>query len=111
MQLMGAATGGGGPGAFENIDFNALQEITDLFAIPGRPAVSGGFGGFGFMSLLGIGGGGFGGGGGGGGGGNLVGPGEYLISLTLNGKTFKQVLKVDRASGTGTVSAFFEEQE
>ncbi|MFN8573516.1 MAG: hypothetical protein U0132_15790, partial [Gemmatimonadaceae bacterium] len=111
MQLMGAATGGGGAGAFDNIDFNALQEITDLFTIPGRPAVSGGgFGGFGFMSLLGIGGGGFGGGGGGGGG-NLVGPGEYLISVTLNGKSFRQVLKVERASGTGTVSAFFEEHD
>ena len=28
-------------------------------------------------------------------------PGEYLVSITLNGKTLKQRLKVLRASGTG----------
>ncbi|MFN8582111.1 MAG: hypothetical protein U0163_14200 [Gemmatimonadaceae bacterium] len=60
------------------------------------------------MTLLGIGGGG--GFGGFGGGGNLVAPGEYLVSVTLNGKTLKQVLKVERGSGSGVVSAFFDEE-
>jgi photosystem II stability/assembly factor-like uncharacterized protein len=57
--------------------------------------------------------GGFGGGGGFGFGGPqapIVAPGEYLVSITVNGKTMKQVLRVERASGTGTISAVFEEQ-
>jgi hypothetical protein len=58
--------------------------------------------------------GGFGGGGGGFGFGGpqapIVSPGEYLVTTTVNGKTLKQVLKVERASGSGTISAFFQEQ-
>jgi hypothetical protein len=58
--------------------------------------------------------GGFGGGGGGFGFGGpqapIVSPGEYLVTTTVNGKTLKQVLKVERASGSGTISAFFQER-
>ena len=60
-----------------------------------------------------------GGGGGGGGGFNLPGaprtqapivePGDYLVSMTVNGKTFKQKLRVERASGTGTISSIFQD--
>ena len=58
------------------------------------------------------------GGGGGGGGFNVPGaartqapivpPGDYLISITVNGKTMRQTLRVERASGTGVLSSFFE---
>ncbi|MFN8669372.1 MAG: hypothetical protein U0164_19455 [Gemmatimonadaceae bacterium] len=60
-------------------------------------------------------------GGGGGGGFNIPGaprtqapivqPGDYLVSITVNGKTLKQTLRVERASGTGVVSSFFEEDD
>ena len=40
----------------------------------------------------------------------IVEPGDYLISITVNGKTQKQRLRVERASGSSTVSSFFEEQ-
>ncbi|MBK8247566.1 MAG: hypothetical protein IPK85_09250 [Gemmatimonadetes bacterium] len=40
----------------------------------------------------------------------LVGPGEYLVSITQNGKTVKQRLKVERASGSGAASSPFEEE-
>lgn len=36
-----------------------------------------------------------------------VGPGEYLVSVTQNGKTVRQRLKVERASGTGAASSPF----
>jgi hypothetical protein len=42
----------------------------------------------------------FGGGGRrGGGGGGLVGTGDYLVSITVGGQTYKQVLRVERVSG------------
>jgi photosystem II stability/assembly factor-like uncharacterized protein len=41
----------------------------------------------------------------------IVPPGNYLVSLTINGKTMKQVLRVERASGSDVVSSFFEEGE
>lgn len=60
-------------------------------------------------------------GGGGGGGFNIPGgprsqapivdPGDYLVSITVNGKTLKRTLRVERASGTGTVSSFFQEDD
>ena len=40
----------------------------------------------------------------------IVEPGDYLVSITVNGKTQKQRLRVERASGSSTVSSFFEEQ-
>lgn len=41
----------------------------------------------------------------------IVQPGDYLVSVTLNGKTLKQTLRVERASGSGVVSSFFEEDD
>ena len=38
-------------------------------------------------------------------------PGDYLVSITVNGKTLKQTLRVERASGSGMVSSFFEEDD
>jgi hypothetical protein len=41
----------------------------------------------------------------------IVQPGDYLISITVNGKTLKQTLRVERASGSGIVSSFFEDDD
>jgi hypothetical protein len=47
-----------------------------------------------------------GGGGGGGGGAPVVSPGDYLVSITVNGKTMKQKLRVERAAaGTAVIAA------
>jgi hypothetical protein len=40
---------------------------------------------------------------------SLVGAGDYLVTLSVNGQTQKQVLRVERASGTGLVGGPFEE--
>jgi hypothetical protein len=83
----------------------ALQQLVQLFNIPGQPQ-GGGFGGPNFMTRLGIQTGGFGGGGGGGGGAPVVSPGDYLVSITVNGKTMKQKLRVERAAaGTAVIAA------
>jgi hypothetical protein len=42
---------------------------------------------------------------------SLVGPGDYLVTLSVNGATQKQLLRVERASGTGLVSGGFEERQ
>jgi len=39
----------------------------------------------------------------------LVGAGDYLVTLSVNGQTQKQLLRVERASGTGLVAGPFEE--
>ena len=41
----------------------------------------------------------------------IVQPGDYLVSITVNGTTHKRTLRVERASGSGTISSFFEEDE
>jgi photosystem II stability/assembly factor-like uncharacterized protein len=51
----------------------------------------------------------FGGGGGRGGAPPVVGTGDYLVSITVNGQTQKQLLHVERASGTGGGGGGFEE--
>ena len=33
------------------------------------------------------------------------------VSMTVNGKTLKRVLRVERASGSGTVSSFFQDED
>jgi photosystem II stability/assembly factor-like uncharacterized protein len=115
----GGAAGAGGPTPASSFDrFNARPGET---AAPGRPGGAGAMGGaagpggvtdpntaFGIIQALAP------------PGGNafqmfqrpqapLVGPGEYLVSITQNGKTVKQRLKVERASGSGAVSSPFEE--
>jgi hypothetical protein len=49
------------------------------------------------------GGGGRGGGFGGGGGAPLMAPGDYLVTLTVGGQTFRQKLRVERMDGFGEV--------
>jgi hypothetical protein len=51
----------------------------------------------------------FGGGGGRGGPPPVVGTGDYLVSITINGQTQKQVLHVERSSGTGGGGGGFDE--
>lgn len=80
----GAAGEGGpadaGPGGPEPA---SVLKVFQLVGI--RPPAGGGRGG--------------GGGGRGGGGGVVVGPGDYLITMTAGGKTFRQVLHVERMNG------------
>jgi hypothetical protein len=74
-----------------------LQQIIPLL----RPAgAGGGGGGFGFLQNLPF----------------LTRPqaavaetGDYLISITVNGKTMSQVLRVERMAGAGGGLGFFEE--
>ena len=105
--LMGALGMEGGQGGGAQPDFQVLQQMAQLFQIPGRaPAGGGGFGGNNFMTALGLGGFGGGGGGFGGGGPPPVSPGDYLVSITVGGKTMKQKLRVERAtSGTSVLAS------
>jgi hypothetical protein len=94
----GAAAQGGGEGAAggeENIQdmLNSFpggaQEFGDLLRPPGQ---RGGRGGGGFGGL-------FGGGGGRGNQAPVVNTGDYLVTLQVGGRTYKQVLRVERMSG------------
>jgi hypothetical protein len=58
--------------------------------------------------------GGRGGGGGGGFGGaaaTIANTGEYLVSMVVNGQTYKQTFRVERVSGGGEVAAQFGDEE
>ena len=59
--------------------------------------------------------GGRGGGGGGGGGGapgaTTANTGDYLVSMVVNGQTYKQVFRVERMSGGGADATPFGEDE
>ncbi|MDP1892243.1 MAG: hypothetical protein Q8K55_15240, partial [Gemmatimonadaceae bacterium] len=46
----------------------------------------------------------------GGAGGGLVGTGDYLVSITVGGQTYKQVLRVERVSGGSGTGFPFNEQ-
>ena len=99
--VVGAVQGGRGEGAEAGAEpspmdaLNAfpggMQELNQLLRPPGQ--TGGGRGG----------GGGFGGGGGGGQG-AVVAPGDYLVTLTVAGKTYKQLLRVERVSGGDDVT-------
>jgi hypothetical protein len=75
-------------------DPSQFEKLIDLFQIPGRPAASGGFGGLSFLQNLGF--------------GNLfasfgassngVAPGDYVVSMTVDGKTLRQRLHVERGT-------------
>jgi len=94
----GAAAGGEGAqaGGEENIQdmLNAfpggMQEFQDLLRPPGQ---RGGRGGGGFGALFGF------GGGGRVGQAAVVNTGDYLVTLQIGGRTYKQVLRVERMSG------------
>ena len=76
-----------------------MEAFTDLLKVPGQAAPRGGF------AL-------FGGGGGGGRGGQapVVNTGDYLVTLTVGGKSYKQLLRVERHSGGEDNGSFFEEE-
>jgi hypothetical protein len=48
-----------------------------------------------------------GGGGFGGGGATMVGTGDYVVTLTVGGQTYKQTFRVERVSGGGDVTLDF----
>lgn len=93
-QMIAGPPGEGREGqAAPQVDQETLTQIVAAFDIPGRPS-TGGFGGPNFLSRLGIGG---GGGGFGGGGQNLVDEGDYLVTMTVGDRTFRQVLRVEKS--------------
>jgi hypothetical protein len=86
----GDAAGGGGGGGGGRGGNPESANVIKIYGIIGLKAPAGG----------GRGGGGGGRGGAGGGRGAVVaGTGEYLVSMTVGGQTYKQVLKVERVSG------------
>lgn len=52
-----------------------------------------------------------GGGGFGGAGQSLANTGDYLVTMTVNGQTFKQTLRVERVSGSDEANPQFGEDE
>jgi photosystem II stability/assembly factor-like uncharacterized protein len=85
------AAAGGAPGAEAPLD---AQAIFTALGGGGRGSA---------LALI------FGGGGGRGGPPPVVGTGDYLVSITINGQTQKQLLHVERASGTGGGGGGFED--
>ena len=41
----------------------------------------------------------------------IVGPSDYVVSITIDGKAFRRVLRVERASGTGAATSLFENDD
>jgi hypothetical protein len=76
---------GGGPGGPESAN------VIKIFEIIGIKPPAGGRGGRG------------GGGGGRGGGGSLVGTGDYLVTMTVGGHSYRQTLHVERITGGSDV--------
>jgi hypothetical protein len=105
----GRGGGGGGAGADPFAEFPGGAEALAVLLRPrGAPAFAGRGGGAGeigqrLSALTGGGGGGRGGGGGGfgGGAGPLVPPGDYLVTLTVGGQSYRQKLRVERLDGFG----------
>jgi hypothetical protein len=75
---------GEGAGESQGVDQSELRDIAQLFRAPG----SRGFGGFGR------------------GGAPMVGTGDYLVTMTVDGKKYTQVLHVERVRG-GDSGGFF----
>jgi hypothetical protein len=108
----GGGGGGGGAGAADPFaEFPGGAEALAMLLRPrGAPAFAGRGGGAGeigqrISALTGGGGGGGRGGGGGGafGAGPLAPPGDYLVTLTVGGQSFRQKLRVERMEGFGEV--------
>lgn len=68
----------------------------DLFAVLRAIGVAGGGGGGGFF---------------GGGGAPVAEPGDYLVSITVDGVTHRQTLRVERTTGGGASGFPFEVEE
>lgn len=90
----GAPAGGGG------FDQAVFMSMIEAFRIPGRNQ-PGGFAALNFLSTLGF---NTGFGGGGPGGPTMVQPGDYVVSLTVGGRTLKQKVRVERAPVTSVVA-------
>lgn len=92
----GAGAGGrGGAAAGGAPDQGAFMNLLSLFTVPGKPAQSG-FAALNFLQTLGFGQLRFGGGAG-----STAEPGTYLVTLSVGGKTYKQPLRVERATPGG----------
>jgi hypothetical protein len=88
----GAAAAGGEQSPLEALNAfpGGTEALTELFQIPGRPPERGA-GGFGAL---------FGGGGRGrGASAPVVASGDYLVTLTVGGRSYRQLLRVERLSG------------
>jgi hypothetical protein len=86
----GAAEGAGGenPADALNAFPGGAQELQQLLRPPGQQGGrGGGFGGRGAQAPV-------------------VASGDYLVTLTVGGKTYKQLLRVERVSGGDDTSAF-----
>jgi hypothetical protein len=99
-QLPAAGEGGaGGESSDAAPDASFLTTLGNLLRKPGQGGGGGGFGGLGFVAQAfgraPVGGGGFGGFGGGGAA-NQVPTGDYLVTITIDGKTLSRVLRVER---------------
>jgi hypothetical protein len=77
-------------------DLDPVQRIWSIIGM-NPPAVGGRGGG--------------GGGGFGGGGANLANTGDYLVSMTVNGQTYKQTFRVERVSGGSEEAGGFGDDE
>jgi len=76
------------------------MSMIEAFRIPGRNQ-PGGFAALNFLSTLGF---NTGFGGGGPGGPTMVLPGDYVVSLTVGGRTMKQKIRVERAPVTSVIA-------
>ena len=94
----GGRGGRGGAGTGEA----ALDPVPNIWRIIGMPQPGGGGG---------RGRGGGGGGFGGGGGAIMVGTGDYVVTLTVGGQTYKQTFRVERVSGGGDAPFDFGGEE
>ena len=94
MAAGAAPAGRGGAGAGAPPDQQQLMSV--LQAVAGRGGMAMFFGGGGRR---------------GGGGAPTVGTGDYLVSITVGGQTYKQVLRVERVSGSGGGGFPFEEDD
>ena len=87
--------GGRGASAARNTDLDPIGRIWSLIGMQ-RPVMSGrgGFGGFGGAN-----------------GPTTANTGDYLVTMTVNGKTYKQVFRVERVSGGGEEGFSFGEDD
>jgi hypothetical protein len=96
-------------------DVSFLGTLGQLIRLPSQRGGGGGGGGFGALGFVAqtfgrapAGGGGFGGFGGGA---NAVQSGNYLVSITVDGKTLSRVLRVERVAASGTMAAAFDDDD
>ncbi|HEY6059498.1 MAG TPA: hypothetical protein VIV10_02840, partial [Gemmatimonadales bacterium] len=113
----GAAAGAqqqeGGEGAADQPDPTFLGTLGQLIRLPSQRGGGGGGGGFGALGFVAqtFGRAAGGGGGFGGGGANVVQSGNYLVSITIDGKTLSRVLRVERVAASGATVATFDDDD